>query len=166
MEKNMRNTSRRHLLAAATGAVAAAAVSEATPAAAQAGPKPIFDVPITTIPIVGEAGVFQVRRIYCIGRHYAALHWEAVDASTLMWEHKDGSSVKAKIVAQVAGRSADDLPWLKFGVITQRGDGLFYGITHVQRINTQGGVTRGACQQAGAYRSVPYSADYVFWRAE
>ena len=61
-----------------------------------------------------------------VGRHYAALHWEAVDASTLMWEHKDGSSVKAKIVAQVAGRSADDLPWLKFGVITQRGDGLFY----------------------------------------
>jgi hypothetical protein len=101
-----------------------------------------------------------------VGRHYAALHWEAVDASTLMWEHKDGSSVKAKIVAQVAGRSADDLPWLKFGVITQRGDGLFYGITHVQRINTHGGVTRGACQQAGAYRSVPYSADYVFWREE
>ena len=101
-----------------------------------------------------------------VGHHYAALHWEAVDASTLMWEHKDGSSVKAKIVAQVAGRSADDLPWLKFGVITQRGDGLFYGITHVQRINTQGGVTRGACQQAGAYRSVPYSADYVFWRVE
>ena len=94
------------------------------------------------------------------------LHWEAVDASTLMWEHKDGSSVKAKIVAQVAGRSADDLPWLKFGVITQIGDGLFFRASHVQRINTQGGVIRGACQQAGTYRSVPYSADYVFWRVE
>ena len=101
-----------------------------------------------------------------VGRHYAALHWEYVDPGTLVWEHKDGSSVKAKIVAQVAGRSADDLPWLKFGVITQRGDGLFYGVSHVQRINTLGGVTRGACQQAGAYRSVPYSADYVFWRVE
>ena len=33
---------------------------------------PIFEVPITTIPIVGETGVFQVRRIYCIGRNYAA----------------------------------------------------------------------------------------------
>jgi len=103
---------------------------------------------------------------HSVGRHYAALHWEAVDASTLMWEHKDGSSVKARIVAQAAGRSADDLPWLKFGVIAQKGDGVFYGVSHVQRINTQGGVTRGACQQAGALRSVPYSADYVFWRVE
>src|SRR5579883_1309294 len=68
----MRHTSRRDLLAVATGAAAAAAISDATPAAAQAGPKPIFDVPITTIPIVGETGVFQVRRIYCIGRNYAA----------------------------------------------------------------------------------------------
>jgi hypothetical protein len=101
-----------------------------------------------------------------VGRHYAAMHWETVDASTLMWEHKDGSSVKAKIVARIAGRTADDLPWLKFGVITQTGNGLLYGVTHVQRINTQGGMARGQCDQAGAYRSVPYSADYVFWRAE
>lgn len=101
-----------------------------------------------------------------VGRHYAALHWETVDANTLMWEHKDGSSVKAKIVARVAGRAADDLPWLKFSAITQTGNGLFYGVTHVQRINTQGGMARGPCEQAGAYRSVPYAADYVFWRAE
>ena len=42
------------------------------PAEAQAGPKPMFPVPATDIPIVGETGVFQVRRIYCIGRNYAA----------------------------------------------------------------------------------------------
>jgi len=101
-----------------------------------------------------------------VGRHYAALHWETVDARTLVWEHKDGSSVKARIVARAAGRTADDLPWLKFRVVAQTGNGLFYGVTHVQRINTQGGVARGPCTQAGAYRSVPYSADYVFWRAE
>nr|WP_249794722.1 DUF3455 domain-containing protein [Bradyrhizobium sp. Oc8] len=101
-----------------------------------------------------------------VGRHSAALRWDTVDAGTLMWEHKDGSSVVAKIVAQAAARSADDLPWLKFGVITRSGDGLFYGVNHVQRVNTQGGMTRGACQQAGAYRGVPYSADYVFWRVE
>src|SRR4029077_17831695 len=46
--------------------------AQRTPAEAQAGPKPIFPVPATTIPIVGEAEVFQVRRIYCIGRNYAA----------------------------------------------------------------------------------------------
>src|SRR3982074_2951741 len=38
----------------------------------KAAPKPIFPVPVTTIPIVGETDVFAVRRIYCIGRNYAA----------------------------------------------------------------------------------------------
>src|ERR1700749_2319514 len=67
----MTSLDRRTLLA--TGALALTSVaSETTPAAAQAGPKPIFPVPMTTIPIVGETDVYQVRRIYCIGRNYAA----------------------------------------------------------------------------------------------
>jgi fumarylpyruvate hydrolase len=61
---------RRTILA--TGAAAlAVAVAESRPAAAQAA-KPIFPHEPITIPIVGEAGVFPVRRIYCIGRNYAA----------------------------------------------------------------------------------------------
>src|ERR1700749_4732372 len=57
----------------ATGALAlAGATVQAGRAEAQAGPKPIFNLPVTTIPIVGEDGVFPVRRIYCIGRNYAA----------------------------------------------------------------------------------------------
>ena len=68
----MKTTTRRDLLAAAAAAATAGTLTEATPAAAQAGPKPIFPVPMTTIPIVGESAVFQVRRIYCIGRNYAA----------------------------------------------------------------------------------------------
>jgi fumarylpyruvate hydrolase len=69
-ENRMKNTSRRDLLATAAGTAVAAAIT--SPATAQAGPKPIFPVPATTIPIVGETDVFQVRRIYCIGRNYAA----------------------------------------------------------------------------------------------
>jgi fumarylpyruvate hydrolase len=68
----MKTTSRRQLLAAAAGTVAVGAIAQATPAAAEAGPKPIFAVPATIIPIVGESDVFPVRRIYCIGRNYAA----------------------------------------------------------------------------------------------
>jgi fumarylpyruvate hydrolase len=68
----MNNTSRRDLLATAAAAAAAATVADAGPAAAQAAPKPIFSLPAVTIPIAGEAGVFPVRRIYCIGRNYAA----------------------------------------------------------------------------------------------
>ncbi|MGM4918299.1 fumarylacetoacetate hydrolase family protein [Tardiphaga sp. 813_E8_N1_3] len=56
-----------------TGAVALAGSALAGEAVqAQAGPKGIFSVATVTIPIVGETDVFPVRRIYCIGRNYAA----------------------------------------------------------------------------------------------
>ena len=67
----MDTVDRRTILA--TGALAlAGAATQSGPAAAQAGPKSIFPVGVTTIPIVGETDVFPVRRIYCIGRNYAA----------------------------------------------------------------------------------------------
>jgi fumarylpyruvate hydrolase len=67
----MTTLDRRTILASGALALAGTAV-QGSPAAAQAGPKPMFSVPATTIPIVGETDVFQVRRIYCIGRNYAA----------------------------------------------------------------------------------------------
>ena len=67
----MDTVDRRSILA--TGALAlAGAVTQTGRAEAQAGPKSIFPVGTTTIPIVGETDVFPVRRIYCIGRNYAA----------------------------------------------------------------------------------------------
>jgi 2-keto-4-pentenoate hydratase/2-oxohepta-3-ene-1,7-dioic acid hydratase in catechol pathway len=67
----MDNFDRRTVLA--TGALAlAGAAAQSRNAQAQAGPKAMFPVPAVTIPIVGETDVFQVRRIYCIGRNYAA----------------------------------------------------------------------------------------------
>src|SRR3954469_9632282 len=57
----------------ATGALAlAGAATHSASAEAQVGPEVIFPMGITTIPIVGESDVFPVRRIYCIGRNYAA----------------------------------------------------------------------------------------------
>jgi 2-keto-4-pentenoate hydratase/2-oxohepta-3-ene-1,7-dioic acid hydratase in catechol pathway len=56
----------------ATGAVALAGVAGRSSVAEAQAPKPIFAVAEATIPIAGEAGVFPVRRIYCIGRNYAA----------------------------------------------------------------------------------------------
>ena len=67
----METVDRRSLLA--TGALAlAGTVAASRSAEAQSGAKPIFDVPAVTIPIAGEKEVFPVRRIYCIGRNYAA----------------------------------------------------------------------------------------------
>ena len=66
----MTTIDRRTVLASGVLALAGTAV-QGGPAEAQAGPKAMFPVAATTIPIVGEAEVFQVRRIYCIGRNYA-----------------------------------------------------------------------------------------------
>ena len=89
-----------------------------------------------------------------VGRHYAGPNWEA----------SDGSAVTGKVVAHVPGATPSDIPWLKLDVIARRGSGALSGVTTVQRINTHGGVVNGACDKQGSYYSVPYSADYVFFR--
>ena len=67
----MNTVDRRSILASGALALAGAATQGGS-AQAQSGPKPIFTVPAITIPIAGETDVFPVRRIYCIGRNYAA----------------------------------------------------------------------------------------------
>ena len=65
-------SSRRGLLAGsaamATGAIAGCAL----PAGAARTASTPFDVAVSTVPIVGSEQVYPVRRIYCIGRNYAA----------------------------------------------------------------------------------------------
>jgi hypothetical protein len=89
-----------------------------------------------------------------VGRHYAGP----------VWEHVDGSSVRAKAVGNAPGASGNDIAWLKLEVVDRRGSGILAGVDFVQRINTSGGVLRGACEQAGSLRAAPYAADYVFLR--
>jgi fumarylpyruvate hydrolase len=62
---------RRSVLA--TGALAlAGAATRSEQAHAESAPKTLFELPVITIPVVGEKKAFPVRRIYCIGRNYAA----------------------------------------------------------------------------------------------
>jgi hypothetical protein len=103
-----------------------------------------FREPIATLLVDGKT----------VGRHYAGPNWE----------HSDGSAVVGKSAGSVPGATPNDIPWLKLDVISRRGSGILAGVTTVQRINTKGGKLEGACDKAGAYRNVPYSADYVFLR--
>jgi hypothetical protein len=89
-----------------------------------------------------------------VGRHYAGPSWE----------HSDGSAVVGRAAGSAPGTTPNDIPWLKLEVVSRRGSGVLTGVTTVQRINTSGGKLEGACDTAGAYRSVSYSADYVFLR--
>lgn len=68
----MTDLSKRGLLQTGGLMAAGAVVACAAPGVAQNRVKTPFEVPGITIPIVGSDEVFPVRRIYCIGRNYAA----------------------------------------------------------------------------------------------
>jgi hypothetical protein len=86
------------------------------------------------------------------------------------WQHKDGSSVVGQVVAPspVAGT----IPWLLLSAKSTApgpfGDKLTK-TTYIQRINTTGGVIPApeTCNaaSAGTQAEVPYTADYVFFKA-
>ena len=103
-----------------------------------------FREPIATLILDGKS----------VGRHYAGPNWDYID----------GSGVKGKVAASAPGATPNDISWLKLDVVDRRGDGILSSATTVQRINTRGGAAQGPCENEGDYRSVPYSADYVFLR--
>jgi hypothetical protein len=87
-----------------------------------------------------------------VGRHYAGPNWDLAD----------GSGVTGKAAGRAPGATPKDIPLLKLEVTAQRGTGQLTGVTIVQRLATKGGAAEGDCEKAGAFLSVPYSADYAF----
>jgi hypothetical protein len=104
----------------------------------------VFREPIATLILDGKT----------VGRHYAGPNWD----------HVDGSGVTGRVVANAAGRTVNDVAWLKLEATGHRGDGIFASVTTIERTNTAGGVMSGMCDQAGVLHSAPYTADYVFLR--
>ena len=89
-----------------------------------------------------------------MGKYYAGPTWEA----------SDGSKITGKQVA-VAPASTGNIPFQL--VKTEPGTGAMKDVTYIQRVNTKGGVApTEACSAAnvGANKTVPYQADYVFYR--
>jgi Protein of unknown function (DUF3455) len=81
------------------------------------------------------------------------------------WEHKDGSRITGKQVA-VAPAAAGSISLQLVKADAPMGAGALQGVTHIQRLNTQGGVApQAACGavNAGARQQVAYQADYAFY---
>jgi hypothetical protein len=90
-----------------------------------------------------------------VGRHGA----------NFSFEHVDGSRLVATIAAYDDAPKSTDLRWL---LMTTRsfGKGAFEGITHVQRINTTGGMPPASCDAAHAGRvlRIDFTSDFLFYR--
>lgn len=64
--------SRRHLIRASAAAGVGAMAGCRVAPMVENGARPLFEVRRSTIPIIGVDQEFSVRRIYCVGRNYAA----------------------------------------------------------------------------------------------
>jgi len=91
----------------------------------------------------------------------------AVLRSVDLWNSlTDRSSVSAVLRAtQSAGTT--NLPWTYMRAIPASPDGMFAGVTSIQRVNTSGGAapaTGCAADTAGSEARVPFSAEYYFYK--
>lgn len=81
------------------------------------------------------------------------------------WEAMDGGKITGKQVA-VAPAGAGNIPFQL--VKTEPGTGSMKDVTYIQRVNTKGGVAPAdpcTASTKGTKKTVPYSADYVFYKA-
>ena len=90
-----------------------------------------------------------------VGIHYAGPTWESVSGST--------------VVGAVSKRCTPDanaIPWLLLRAVANDGPGVFDHVAFIQRLNTTGGIAPAqAGSVVGELASVPYTAEYYFYRA-
>ena len=96
-----------------------------------------------------------------LGTHYAGPTWQASDGSTVVGRREAGVNVDP---------TAIDWLRLKADATTAGADGdRLTATSYIQRLRTVGGLAPAAagCHAgaAGEQREVPYSADYVFFKA-
>ncbi len=91
-----------------------------------------------------------------VGRHGA----------NFTFEHADGSLLVGTVASYEDAPKETDLRWLLLNT-KAHGRGAFAGITHIQRINTQGGMPPPQCRadQQNQVLRVEFSADFVFYKA-
>ena len=83
------------------------------------------------------------------------------------WAALDGSAITGAQLA-VAPAGAGNIPSQLVKANPATGSGAMSGVTHIQRVATQGGVApASACDAAtlGRKEVVKYQADYIFWKA-
>lgn len=87
--------------------------------------------------------------------------------SARSWLHRDGSELKVREFVEVDNGSAN-LPLQRARVEASASPGALNNISYIQRIRTVGGmptVRNCSAAELGMRVSVPYEADYVFWRS-
>ncbi len=107
---------------------------------------------------VGPAASLVDRQGRTLGRYFGP---------PATWAANDGSAITGTQLA-VAPAAAGNIPLQLVKANPASGQGMMTGVSHIQRVATQGGVAPSApCNMAGMGRKeiVRYQADYIFWKA-
>jgi hypothetical protein len=89
-----------------------------------------------------------------VGIHYAGPTWQATSGG--------------KVTGAVQDRctpNANAIPWLLLKATWDGQPGAFAGATHIQRVSTSGGLAPTIAGTKGQIVSVPYRAEYYFYRS-
>jgi hypothetical protein len=84
------------------------------------------------------------------------------------WQGNDGSAVIGEVVERADAPENGAIPWLLLAAKDHEGNGLFSTTTHVQRLNTEGGVAPAEgcdADHEGDEARIPYEATYAFFYA-
>jgi Protein of unknown function (DUF3455) len=94
-----------------------------------------------------------------VGHHGAGPTWVS---------DSDRTSVKGS-VAQRQDGGAGNIPWLLLKATATDANGMFSGVTSIQRVNTKAGVEPSkpcGLSNTGEEARVPYTADYYFYKGQ
>ncbi len=81
------------------------------------------------------------------------------------WKSNSGSIVLGAVVQPTVTVDTNAIPWVKLEAVTTEGPGIFADTKFIQRVNTTGGKAPAADGTfIGQVASVPYTADYFFYR--
>jgi hypothetical protein len=82
------------------------------------------------------------------------------------WQGQDESAVVAAVAERADAPDSGAIPWLLLEAKEHAGSGLFSTVTHIQRLDTVGGIapTEGCDEaHAGTEAREPYEATYAFY---
>lgn len=93
-----------------------------------------------------------------VGTHFAGPSWKITG---------DGSAVVGRKAAELAAPTGGAIPWLLIEVVDRSGSGMLAPVSHIQRVDTGGGMAPSAGCDAGTVGTevaVPYVATYLYYR--
>ena len=88
-----------------------------------------------------------------VGMHYSGPTWEGIEG---------GKVVGTPVASCTPNTNA--IPWLGLNAVSD-GQGVFKAATYIQRVNTTGGKAPTTAGTVGEVRSIPYTAEYFFYRS-